>query len=305
MYAAIDIGTNTVRLLIGKIEDGHVIPLRYERAITRLGGCRTPHQGLDRASMERTLAVLMTFAQAVEMSGCTTLRAVATEAVRSAVNGAQFVSSVSRRCGLDIDIVSGINEAQLSASGALSVIQPTPKHSLIIDIGGGSTELIYCHAKTVMLAKSYPIGAVGLYEIIDDAERRHRQALFAEELATDFAELKGGDDVTLIGTAGTITTVAAALMKMTEYDWKRVNNVRFSINQLNDFYEQLSLLSVVERENLPGVETGRGDILPVGIEILQAVFHAFAKTEMTVADFGLLEGLLLSMADRSPARSED
>lgn len=301
MYAAIDIGTNTVRLLIGKIENGHVVPLRYERAITRLGGSSTPHQGLALTSMERTLAVLMTFAQIVKTSGCTPLRAVATEAVRGAANGAQFVSSVYQHCGLNIEIVSGIIEAQLSASGALSVVQPTPKHSLIIDIGGGSTEIIYCRAKTVILAKSYLIGAVGLHEIDDAAERHHRQAMFAEALATDFACIKGEDSVTLIGTAGTITTVAAALMKMTEYDWKRVNNYRFNLNQLNDFYEQLCLLSVAERENLPGVEQGRGDILPVGIEILKAVFHAFAKTEMIVTDFGLLEGLLFSMADVSPS----
>lgn len=305
MFAAIDVGTNTVRLLIGAIKAGQVVPCRYARSITRLGGNSCVQKGLAPDAMERTLSVLKAFADEAKATGCSTIRAVATEAARGAVNSAAFIANVRQNCGLDLEIISGAEEARLSAIGALSIISPFPQSSLIVDLGGGSTEVIFCRGEAVVKARSYRLGAVRLFELGDaDLVRQHLEQ-FAQDMSADFLDCTALSDAVLIGTAGTITTVAAALMSMAEYDWRRINNFPLTKAALEELSARLTPLSVSERESLPGIEQGRGDILPAGIEILKTIFTTFSKSVMTVSDFGLLEGVLLTLDNAAPSFNDD
>lgn len=298
MRAAVDVGTNTVRLLLGEVRDGRVRPVRYHRRITRLGGDYSPAEGLSPVSMERTLSALLEFAGLLESEQVSAIRAVGTEALRRAVNGPAFVRTARDETGLPLEIVDGEEEARLCAAGVMAALSPRPEVTLIFDIGGGSTEFVLCRDGDVLFQRSYPVGAVSLCEECPDSDaQRLRIAAVLDRLTSDLEHaglrsLAAGCE--LIGTAGTVTTLAALQLGMTDYDWRRVNNLRLTREQIDDLSVRLAPLSVHERERLPGMEAGRGDLILPGLRTVQAVMTCFPRSHLIVSDFGLLEGLLLA-----------
>lgn len=300
MRAAVDVGTNTVRLLAGKAAGGRVVPARYHRVITRLGGGFTPAQGLAPASMERTLCALQEMAGIIRDCGVKAVRAVGTEALRRAKNGPAFVARVRRETGLPLEIIRGDEEARLTACGVLSALEPRPQACLIFDIGGGSTEFILAAASQLSFHRSYPIGVVALAENSPSpAAQEDRIEEVLTDLAADLGQTRltstaASPQVRLVGTAGTVTTLAALHLGMTEYDWRRVNNLVLDAGILRTMLDRLEGLSVPEREALPGMEKGRGDLIIPGLRLVLAILKLFGKESLTVSDFGLLEGLLLA-----------
>ena len=296
MLAAIDVGSNTVRMLIGEVVDGKVTPRHYERRITRLKGGQS-ESGLAHDAMERTLSALQDFATLASGFDPVEMRIVGTEALRSAANGGQFAESVFQSLGVTLEIISGEQEAGLSASGVLSVIDPLPDHSVIIDIGGGSTEFILSGPDGILFSTSSPLGAVRLAEmpLKQQAVFIDKQAgIIKQQLETNqFLELCRSPSTPIVGTAGTITTIAAIEMKMAEYDWRRVNNYPISADRIHHLLEKLTPLAPAEREAVPGMEKGRGDLIVPGIEILQSLMALTGKNSLIISDFGLLEGLLI------------
>lgn len=302
MLASIDVGSNTVRMLIGSIEQGRLCPERYERAITRLGGGFIDGEGLAPASMERTLAALAEFAEILPRYPLKAVRMVGTAALRRAENRAEFVAQVARWTGLELEIIDGNREARLSARGVLAALDPRPAVTLIVDIGGGSTELVLVEGTQVRFRDSYPLGVVRLCEEQAGAAAR-RAAIdavldrFSAELAAaGQLELLRSAACELVGTAGTVTTLAAIDQQMEEYDWRKVNNYRLALETLSEQYALLKPLTVQQRERLPGLEAGRGDLIMPGIEVLLALARRFSRPQIRVSDFGLLEGILLELA---------
>ncbi len=299
MLAAIDVGSNTVRMLIGEVIDGKVRPHLYRRKITRLKGGQS-EVGLAPDAMERTLSALQDFLQVASGFNPGELRIVGTEALRSAGNGTQFTESVLQSLGVSLEIISGQKEADLSTSGVLSAIDPLPVHSVVIDIGGGSTEFILSGPNGILFSTSSPLGAIRLAEMpieqqtnfIDQQVDIIKQKLENNQLF----ELTRSPSTPIIGTAGTITTVAAIDMEMADYDWRRVNNYRVSAGRIHHLLEQLTLLGPTEREAVVGMEKGRGDLIVPGIKTLQALMSLTAKNSLIISDFGLLEGLLIETA---------
>ncbi len=301
MLAAIDLGTNTVRLLLGTCAGGKVDPTRYLRRITRLGGDFTPAAGLSPLAMERTLQALRDFAEAIDAAGATAVRGVGTAVLRRAGNGPAFVERVRAETGLGIDIIPGEEEAELSAAGVLSALEPQASCCLIFDIGGGSTEFTLVEAGQVRFHGSYPLGVIVLCE--EDREPL-RQQLRIEETLRDLHrdlvmaglwERATGQDCRLVGTAGTVTTLAALSLGMSDYDWRRVNNLTLEIGEIAAWHQTLSELEVGAREALPGMEAGRGDLILPGTAVVLSLLGATGKSELTVSDFGLVEGVLLSL----------
>jgi len=295
--AAIDIGSNSVRMLLGEVVGEQVVPHQYFRHITRLAGGYDPQAGISAAARARTLSALEAFAQLLDQTKPVCIRAVATEAVRRAVNGEQFVADVLARTGISVEIINGDEEAALSSAGVLSGLQPPPLAALIFDIGGGSTEFIVIKDRQRLWQKSYPLGVVSL------AETPNPELVIAEMLAVladdlrvaGFYSLLAGADCELVGTAGTVTTLAAFDLAMTKYDWQRINNYLLSRPALLSLYQRLLPLSAAERELLPGIEKGRGDLIVHGADIVLALMQLLDKDELRISDFGLLEGTLLSM----------
>ena len=297
MKAAIDIGSNTVRMLVGEIIEDQVAPQYYLRQVTRLGGGYDPMQGLSAEASERTICALEEFAQRIQESSPTSIRAVATEAVRRAVNSQQFIAEVRARTGLVVEIIDGKEEAELSFTGVLAALKPRPAAALIFDIGGGSTEFILCKEGKRLWAKSYPLGVITLAE--DPASRQSIERILTE-LVKDlhlagWSPLLDSARCELVGTAGTVTTLAAMDLSMTDYDWQRINNYILSQATLLSLYQCLLPLTPAEREQIDGVEKGRGDLILPGAEIVLALLALFAKDRLRVSDFGLLEGILLAL----------
>lgn len=297
MKAAIDIGSNTVRMLVGEVAGDQVAPQHYFRSVTRLGGGYDPVQGISAEARERTLTALASFAQALDGVNPTAIRAVATEAVRRAVNGQQFIAEVLARTGLTVEIIGGEEEAALSSAGVLAGLKPQPAAALIFDIGGGSTEFIMIKGGKRLWQKSYPLGVISLAEAAEARQSIERTlTVLAEDLrVAGLAPLLASESCELVGTAGTVTTLAALDLAMTEYDWQRINNYLLPQTTLLSLYERLLPLTPTDRELLPGVEKGRGDLIVHGAAIVLALLQLLDKDHLRVSDFGLLEGVLLSL----------
>ncbi len=304
MLAAIDAGSNTLRLLVGRVRSGKVLPAHYLRRICRLSGGLTKEEGLSPQARERTLFALHEFAEVCRQESVTRVRAVGTAAFRQAVNGAAFAEEVRRTTQLPLEIISGEMEAECMALGVLSALDPLPAAALIVDIGGGSTEFVLCAQQQVLWTCSLPLGVVRLVEGHPSAGSR--QQAIAATLAGLQDELHVAcqsaglalEDLVLVGTAGTVTTLAALDMQMQDYDWRRVNNYCLSLARLQDWQARLMPLSPAEREALPGMEAGRGDLIIAGLEIILCLMAQTAVNALTVSDFGILEGLLLSLQSR-------
>jgi len=305
LAAAIDAGSNTLRMLVGRIENGRVAPERYLRRICRLAGNFSQQEGLSAESMERTLSVLQEFSSICNQTDVQRVRAVGTAAFRQAVNGENFARHVCESTGLPLEIINGEEEAFLTATGVISALDPVPAHTLIFDIGGGSTEFILCTGSKVIWSRSFPLGVVHLTEGF--AAPNDRQGEISRTLELIMAELEPAlissnvdiTKLTLVGTAGTVTTLAALDMQMAEYDWRRVNNHCMSYPVLHEWYKRMRPMSPRQREALPGMEEGRGDLIIAGLEIVLGIMQATHSDYLLVSDFGILEGLLLSLSDRT------
>ncbi len=252
--------------------------------------------------MERTLSALREFAEILVENGIKKVRCVGTEVLRTAANAPEFVRQLAEKTGMSLEIVAGEREARLTAAGVLGALDPRPADCLIIDIGGGSTEFILCHAGVALLHRSYPLGAVRLAEdFTDTASMRVCIDTILEKFRAEVEEKNllrfiVTPECHLIGTAGTVTTLAALQLQMSPYDWRRVNNLVLRKSNLCELRKLLVPLSVAAREKLPGMEKGRGDLIVPGLHILLAVLDLFSFELLTVSDFGLLEGVLLESA---------
>ena len=309
LVAAIDAGSNTLRLLIGRIEDGRVVPELYQRRICRLAGQFSQQEGLSPESRERTLSVFQEFSSICNEVEVRRIRAVGTAAFRQAVNGEEFARLVCDTTGLPLEIINGEDEAFHTAMGVLNALDPVPAHTLVFDIGGGSTEFILCTDRKVIWSSSLPLGVVHLTESFtasSDRQTEISKTLRLVQKEIEQAGISSGVDMTrlsLVGTAGSVTTLAALDMQMTDYDWRQVNNYSMSYSVLQEWYQRLWPMSPRQREALPGMEKGRGDLIIAGLEIVLGIMKAMHSDRLLVSDFGILEGLLLSRHDSTESRS--
>ena len=295
--AAIDFGTNTARLLIAERSSGGIIPVHVEREIVRLGGGFTDEYGLSAEAQERGLACLGRFSAVLSDYGVKKVRASATSAVRDAINGRSFVETVFQETGIDLVVIDGEEEARLTLAGVLSALDSKPKTLVVLDVGGGSTEFTVSSDGSPVFIKSMPIGVVRLTEGFHAfSEMSARVQLVINQLGDDLsaAGLAFSEEVELVGTAGTATTLAAIKLEMVEYDYRTVNNYTLSRDDIGSIFQRLSLLSPSERLSVKGLEKGREDLIIAGMIIITSVMDRFDFTRLKVSDFGLLEGLALS-----------
>lgn len=299
--AAIDLGTNTARLLIARpLPSGTGFePVLLKREITRLGGGFSREHGISPEAWARTIAALSAFAEEIGLHEVGTLRAVATSAVRDAVNGAAFSREVLERTGIDLEVIDGHEEGVLTLRGVRAGVDGDLQHLLLFDVGGGSTEYTLAERDSLLFTRSLPLGVVRLTEGKGEAAKIREK--IERELDALEAELRSRllfpvpKDTTLIGTAGTATTLAAISLKLTVYDYRLVNNHVLHRNEIISIYHMLAPLSPAERLRIPGLERGREDLIIAGILLTLATMDRFGFLTCTVSDFGLLEGVLLSI----------
>lgn len=293
--AVIDVGTNSVRLLIVDGRPSEHRDLSRTTIITRLGEGLRDDGELGRSAIERTIAVLKDFAGEITAQQVTKYRAVATAAVRRAANASQFVSEVKARTGLPIDVISAADEGRLAFLGATSTLgEQDPV--LLIDVGGGSTEMIQGKPGGHPEVMSLEIGSVSLTErfLHSDppaAPEIERAKQYLGTLLSRFSLLESESKV--VGVAGTITTLAAVAQSLKSYDPSMVHGYVLTRAALGALLDRFLALTLEERRQLAGLEPKRADVIIGGTLILLEILEGFSLDELEVSEKDLLDGLLL------------
>jgi exopolyphosphatase/guanosine-5'-triphosphate,3'-diphosphate pyrophosphatase len=277
--AAVDLGTNTTRLLVADVTDGRIEELHRETRITRLGEGVDARGRLLPVPIARVRNVLSDYRRTLESLGAERTLAVATSAVRDAENGEAFLGEVEWSYGFVTQLLTGEEEAQLTRRG----VDPAPG-TLVVDIGGGSTELILDDFHV-----SLPMGSVRFTERYDeDVERCNAEAQ---------ALLPHLSPTAAIGVAGTVTTLAALDLGLERYDRERVHGHRLTRAGARDQLDRLAGMSVAERRGLPAMEPERAPVIVAGAAILLAVLDAYALDAIEVSERDLLDGIALAAAE--------
>lgn len=312
--ASIDIGSHTIRMLAARITGGNrVCPVAVERRITRLAGDFDNGQTLKEAAMDRSLCVLKEYAGILKDLGIRSINCGATGVVRRAENSERFLKMIRETTGFEVSILSELAEAYLSAKGSLSVLPPPTNPLVSFDLGGSSTEFLLVDPKfeRPQWETSIFIGAATLTarELIGDPTDRESVALARATVRgllaptiSAFHGLPGRETnpsfpVQLVGTAGTVSTLAAMYLGMETYLPYRINGLVLDRKWLDKTVDLLVRLPIASRRQLKGLEEGREDIILGGAIIVQEILKGFHQDRFTVTDGGLLEGLLLEMAE--------
>jgi exopolyphosphatase/guanosine-5'-triphosphate,3'-diphosphate pyrophosphatase len=320
-YAALDLGTNNCRLLIATPQGtGFRVVEAYSR-IVRLGEGLAQSGRLAEPAMERALAALKVSAEKIRRRKVVRLRAIATQACRIAENGPDFVARVARETGLQLQIISPQEEARLSVAGCLTLLDRTQDAALVVDVGGGSTEMSWLDLKAdrdaespPMLAwLSVPIGVVTLAErfpegdvateawfrgMVDTVKREIAAFRRADALKPVFE----ADRAHLVGTSGAITSLAGMHLDLPRYDRNRVDGIWMTRDECDHAAGRLLALTTLERAAQPCIGPDRADLVLAGAAILQAVQELWPCSRVRVADRGLREGILNSLINQRAGR---
>ncbi|PIQ99873.1 MAG: exopolyphosphatase [Nitrospinae bacterium CG11_big_fil_rev_8_21_14_0_20_45_15] len=297
--ASIDIGSNTIRLLIAeKTSNGEFRELESIRAITRLGEGMNTEKYLRTNRMDATIEKLKSFKKKLMAYEPLPLLAVATSAVREAKNQDEFIAK-AKNAGIEVCVISWKEEAQLTLDGVFWKIPDEGKDTLTFDIGGGSTEFILSRGKEVKQSFGSSLGVVRLTERFisrsptDPKEYSALTDFLEQELAAIREQLNTFTPERVIGTAGTVTTLAAIDKNIFPYDPEKIHRAIIKQERINAIQEDLMRKTLEERLGLAALEKGREDLIIVGTAIVLATLKAFACSQLTVSEYSLREGLLL------------
>ncbi|MFQ5597686.1 MAG: hypothetical protein ACE5GK_06510 [Nitrospiria bacterium] len=303
-FAAIDIGTNTARLLIAEIDPpGSLKTISAENRITRLGEGFSEVSIIRPAAMERTLSALLAFRKKIDKVRIDGLVVVGTSALRNANNRDVLLAAIERDCGFQVSVLSGEEEARCTALGVSLIFEDRDQPKVAIDIGGGSTELIEIHTRNRPFTLSIDLGAVPLTEKYlrsDPADPLEVAALQKrikgelEKACTRFPKR-----CCLIGTGGTITTLAAIDQRLTRYDPRHINRYALTDAAVIEILENLAKIPLAARRQVSGLERGREDLIVAGGWILKTVMEHLGHDLLYVSDYGLREGILMDLYDKN------
>ncbi|MHB8878502.1 MAG: Ppx/GppA phosphatase family protein [Myxococcaceae bacterium] len=305
-FASIDIGTNSVLLLVAERgEDGRFTPVLERAEITRLGRGVDKTRTLAPEAIDETLRVVKAYADEARALGAAGIATSATSAARDASNGAAFLAAARERAGVLVEIISGELEAQLSYSSAWSDFGEPGRPLVVIDIGGGSTELIYGdRAEAFSFRRSFEVGSVRLTERLvrtDPMSPADRTAV-EDHLRQVFGALPPPlPGFRVVGVAGTVTTLYAIQHAIEPYDATKVHGAFLGLAELRALADRLCQASLEERRRMPGLQPKRADVIPVGALVLLGALERLGADGCRVSDKGLRWGLL---AHRFGAKGE-
>jgi exopolyphosphatase / guanosine-5'-triphosphate,3'-diphosphate pyrophosphatase len=297
-YASIDIGTNTILMLIGEVDRASSIrPLRDLYSVPRIGKSVSQSKRLDRASISRAIDVLTNYRAVAEGYAVDRIVASATSAVRDAENRDDFIKEAREACGIEIEVIRGETEARLGFIGAISGDPDKSLTSLVIDIGGGSTEFSEGIGTEPSRVASIDIGAVRLTELFfrhnpPTPEELHEATAFVEKALKTFPFSVVRPD-RVFGVAGTATTIALVAQKKYEFEAAAVNNFRMSAESLREVFNLLKTKSPSDIRKLTNAAEGREDVLLAGTLILMKALEAAGARSFLATDRGLRYGYLL------------
>jgi exopolyphosphatase/guanosine-5'-triphosphate,3'-diphosphate pyrophosphatase len=302
--AAIDCGTNSTRLLISEGTGRVRQALDRQNTITRLGQGVDATGRLDPAAIERTLDALRRYRTSIDAHGATAVRMTATSAARDASNSDELFDAAEAIVGVRPELISGEQEGELSFTGATAELDPAAGPFLVVDIGGGSTECIV-GTDRVEAVRSLDLGCVRITE-----KHLASDPPAPEELSNAIAEATDlFDDLlrrmpeaaaarTVVGLAGTVTTLAAEELGLAVWDRVAIHHFRLTRAAAEDVFRTLATERLADRIHNPGLEPARGDVIVGGCCVLVALFRTFGLSELLVSEADILDGLVFSLAER-------
>ncbi|MBN2970462.1 Ppx/GppA family phosphatase [Roseomonas aeriglobus] len=296
-YAALDLGTNNCRLLIARPQgQGFAVVDAFSR-IVRLGEGLAATGRLSDEAIERTIAALRVCADKLKRRDVALARSVATEACRRATNGPEFIQRAYRETGIMLDIISAEEEARLAVLGCHALIEPGEGAALVFDIGGGSTELVLVDTRsavpTVLDWHSAPWGVVSLTESAAKDGYAAMRALVRASFAPFAGRLpRDVERRRLLGTSGTVTTLASVHLGLDSYDRSAVDGLIMPAGAMRDVSRHIASLDVAGRAKVPCIGPERADLVVAGCAILEEILDIWPAEQLGIADRGIREGIL-------------
>jgi len=284
--AVIDIGTNSTRLLIVEYKQGCITPQYSDLEITRIGEGVGESRLIKPQALQRTINCLRKFVEICHQYSASIIRVVATSAVRDAENKTLVIKEILKETGLYLEPLTGAEEAKLSYLGAISDTKEDNKVSIVLDIGGGSTELVYPNRRGIQY-KSVNLGAVRLTEqpkLMDEVQ----------DILGGLLENELPEDFNLIGVGGTITTLIAIKLKLDKYEPELVHGQILQFKEVEEIGGLLFSLSLEERKKLKGLQPERADIIPYGTFILQELMKKLQCDKLIVSEKDILYGMIIT-----------
>ena len=311
-YGAVDLGTNNCRLLIAKPVDGGFTVVDAFSRIVRLGEGLAHSGSLSAEAMDRAVGALSICADKLRRRNVSLVRSVATEACRRAENGEEFVERVRRETGIVLDIIEPQEEARLAVLGCHKLLEPGDGPALIFDIGGGSTELVLVDQEEgVPKIRSWwsaPWGVVSLTEsegkiALEGPDRLQAYGRMRERARRAFASFASTlpsdvDGIRLLGTSGTVTTLASVHLALPAYDRRAVDGLHVPVGAMQKISTMIAEMDHEERSALPCIGRDRADLVVAGCAILEAIVEIWPAQKLGVADRGIREGILRSLMAR-------
>jgi len=301
-YAAIDIGTNSMRLLLADIDNKKIVNRKKYINPTRIGSSVDKNKLINEEGIIRNIEALNDFTKQAKEYGADKIVAIATSAVRDAANGKAFIQRAYDLTGVNIDIISGEKEAALGYRGVTLCMENNSisEMMLVIDIGGGSTELILGQGPTLEKTISLNVGAVRMTErfittdpIIKEEHKEMEDDIY-KIVKESVEQIKKQSPKTIIGIGGTITTLAALHQQLDPYNPDKVHNYKLTLDNITTLKQKLLTLTVEEIRSLKGIHPKRADIIVAGATILHTIMRNLEINEITVSEYDNLEGLLHS-----------
>lgn len=298
-YAAIDIGTNSMRLLLCEINGAAIVKKDKELIITRIGKDVSATGVISDKAIRKNIEALKYFKNRADKYGAERVFAIATSAVRDALNRETFINSAKAEVGIDIKVIQGQEEAELGIKGVMSEIGDDCEKVLVIDVGGGSTELVLGNRQSIEYTTSINAGTVRMTEQfieenpIPDSNigqmKDKLDELFGEPLA--YLRDKRIDKVIAIG--GTATTIGAMYHGLSIYNPRIVHNTLVKQNYIIEIFNKLKAMDIKERYKVKGLQKERADVIPAGLFIMQYLLNSLNKEEITVSENDNLEGIIV------------
>ena len=305
-YAALDLGTNNCRLLIARPQSGGFAVVDAFSRIVRLGEGLASSGRLSDAAVDRAIAALRVCADKLRRRNVTLSRSVATEACRRASNGAAFIDRVHAETGIVLDVITAEEEARLAVLGCHTLLEPGDGPALVFDIGGGSTELVLVRGgggvPEVIDWHSAPWGVVSLTEAAGAGEPAAAYARMRELVDTSFAPFvrrlpPGGGRRRLLGTSGTVTTLASVHLGLRAYDRTAVDGLVVPTGAMREVSGRIAAMTLEERVAVPCIGSERADLVVAGCAILESILDIWPAARLGVADRGIREGILRRLMD--------
>jgi exopolyphosphatase / guanosine-5'-triphosphate,3'-diphosphate pyrophosphatase len=305
--AALDVGTNSTRLLVADVDGGEIVAEHArEMVITRLGKGVDRSGRFDPAALARTLEVLAGYAETCRRLGVARRLLVATSATRDAADRRAFLDGVRDLLGVEAEVLTGQAEAAAAYRGATATLDGD-RATLVVDIGGGSTELILGHGGRARTMVSLDIGCVRLFErhLHHDPPAAAEVAALRTEVAAHLAGVAGVLDPAaaerVVGVAGTVTTVTAIALGLDRYDPRRIHRATLDAAEVAATAGKLAAMTVAERAALPVMASGREDVIAAGALLLDELVARFQIRQVIASETDILDGVLLGLADAGAA----